>query len=143
MTIAAIFDVLGVGNALYAVETPSELAALTREGIPASVVPALAEDLGMDRGVLAKTVGVAERTLVRRLGARARLSKDESDRVVRFARVVAQAGETLGDKAKAAHWLQSPNRALSGRKPLELLDTDAGVREVEAVLGRINYGVYS
>ena len=51
--------------------------------------------------------------------------------------------ETLGDEEKAAAWLKTPNRALRGARPLDQLDTDPGVREVESVLGRIAYGVYS
>jgi uncharacterized protein (DUF2384 family) len=32
---------------------------------------------------------------------------------------------------------------LGGTKPLELLDTDAGVEQVVDLLNRIDYGVYS
>jgi len=63
--------------------------------------------------------------------------------MVRIARVLAQADETLGNRANAARWLQTPNRALEDKPPFELLDTDEGVRAVETVLGRIDYGVYS
>jgi len=35
------------------------------------------------------------------------------------------------------------NRALGGRVPLHLLDSDAGAQAVERVLGRIEHGVYS
>jgi putative toxin-antitoxin system antitoxin component (TIGR02293 family) len=44
---------------------------------------------------------------------------------------------------KASRWLQTPNRALEGELPFNLLDTDAGVQSVETVLGRIAFGVYS
>jgi uncharacterized protein (DUF2384 family) len=44
---------------------------------------------------------------------------------------------------KASHWLQTSNRGLGGEVPLDLMDTDAGVREVETVLGRIEYGLFS
>ena len=67
----------------------------------------------------------------------------ESDRAVRLAQVFSSAAETLGDDAKAAAWLKTPNRALRGGRPLDQLDTDPGVREVESILGRIAYGVYS
>jgi putative toxin-antitoxin system antitoxin component (TIGR02293 family) len=62
---------------------------------------------------------------------------------VRLAQVYSTALETLGDGQKAAEWLKTPNRALRGGRPLDQLDTDPGVREVENVLGRIAYGVYS
>jgi uncharacterized protein (DUF2384 family) len=41
------------------------------------------------------------------------------------------------------HWLAAPNRALEGTAPLSLLDTDIGTQEVEAVLTRIEQGVFS
>ena len=44
---------------------------------------------------------------------------------------------------KTAAWLRTPNRALGGEVPIDQLDTDLGVKEVENILGRIAYGVYS
>ena len=35
------------------------------------------------------------------------------------------------------------NRALGGAVPIDQLDTDLGAKEVENILGRIAYGVYS
>jgi putative toxin-antitoxin system antitoxin component (TIGR02293 family) len=68
---------------------------------------------------------------------------DETDRRSRLAGVAARAAEVLGTTEKADRWLQRPNRALGGRVPLELLDTDAGTQQVAEVLGRIEHGVYS
>ena len=51
--------------------------------------------------------------------------------------------EMLGNPDKAVEWLRTPNRALGGELPLDRLDTDLGARDVEDVLGRIAYGVYS
>lgn len=67
-------------------------------------------------------------------------ASDESDRLLSIA---ARAAEVLGSEEKASRWLHSPNRALDGRRPLDIVDTDLGAREVEAVLGRIEHGVYS
>jgi len=71
------------------------------------------------------------------------LTAEESDRSLRLARIVALTTDTLGDSRKAFSWLQTPNRALDGQRPLDLLDTDAGTHSVETVLGRIEYGLYS
>jgi putative toxin-antitoxin system antitoxin component (TIGR02293 family) len=73
---------------------------------------------------------------------RARLTPTESDIVVRTARIMARATDVLGDKKKAVHWLTRPNKSL-GEVPISLLDTSAGEHEVEALLDRIEYGVYS
>lgn len=144
MTLAAITAALGGSGSLgKSVDSPLDLVALTREGLPAEILSTLADDLSLDRASVARMIGISRRTLSRRMAAHGRLSADESDRAVRLARVMARATDVLGDKAKASHWLQTPNRALAGRKPLELLDTDAGVQSVDTILGRIAYGVYS
>jgi putative toxin-antitoxin system antitoxin component (TIGR02293 family) len=40
-------------------------------------------------------------------------------------------------------WLRRPQPGLGGRVPLELLVTQAGADQVETLLRRIDYGVYT
>lgn len=144
MTAAAISDVLGGEKMLKRkVESDFDLRNLTREGLPVGTLPVLAEGLAVERKTLAKVVGISDRTLSRRLASHSRLSAEESDRTMRVARIVAKAVDTFGDTGKASRWLQRPNMVLDGSSPLSLLDTDAGVREVETILGRIEWGIYS
>ena len=119
------------------------LAELVCEGLPVKALLLLAERLDIRRAEISEKIGIPQRTLTRRLAQHSRLTAAESDRAVRLAQVYATAAETLGDGDKAAAWLKTPNRALRGGRPLDQLDTDPGVREVEDVLGRIAYGVYS
>ena len=65
----------------------------------------------------------------------------ESDRLVRMARLVAAAEETIGDRDRAMIWLERPNRALEGETPLSLADTDLGAQGVERLLGQIAHGL--
>jgi putative toxin-antitoxin system antitoxin component (TIGR02293 family) len=142
MSAAWIAEVLG-GESPAGAAYSARLRDLTREGLPAEAVASLARNLGIQRGRLALVLGIPDRTLSRRISSGSKLTREESDRVMRFARVLGTAKETLGSTEKAGRWLQIPNRALGGETPFELLDTDAGVQSVEAVLGRIAYGVYS
>ena len=119
------------------------LAELVREGLPVKSLLLLAERLDIRQAEISEKIGIPKRTLTRRLTQHSRLTAAESDRAVRLAQVYANAAETLGDGDKAAAWLKTPNRALRGGRPLDQFDTDPGVREVEDVLGRIAYGVYS
>ena len=119
------------------------LAELVREGLPVKALLLLAERLDIRQAEISEKIGIPKRTLTRRLTQHSRLTAAESDRAVRLAQVYSTAAETLGDGDKAAAWLKTPNRALRGGRPLDQLDTDPGVREVEDVLGRISYGVYS
>lgn len=144
MTVGAITAVLGGPKVLKRkIDFDSDLRTLTREGLPVSALTSLADSLSLERKTLARVVGVSERTLSRRISHHERLSSDESDRTVRLARVVALAIDTLGSLEKASTWLRAANATLDGQVPLDLLDTDTGVRSVETILGRIAWGVYS
>ncbi len=144
MTATAIAEVLGGRKILRrTVKKPDDLAELVREGLPAASVTVLAERLAIGSTTLSEKLGIPLRTLTRRLSQRSRLTSSESDRMVRLARVFATAVEMIGDETKAVEWLQTPNRALGGQRPIDELDTDVGAREVEHLLGRIAYGVYS
>lgn len=144
MTSQNIAEVLGGKKVLgRAVKSVTDLAELVREGLPASSVRALAEKLDLGNAALSRKLGIPQRTMTRRLSQHSRLSAAESDRTVRLARVYATAVEMIGNKEKAVEWLRTPNRALAGERPLDQLDTDLGAREVEDVLGRIAYGIYS
>jgi putative toxin-antitoxin system antitoxin component (TIGR02293 family) len=144
MTITAIVEVLGGAKTFrQRVRTSDQLAEQVRSGLPASTIDLLADKLSIHRTQVAECLCIPARTLSRRLATRSRLTHDESDRTLRMARVVALAKEVLGSEEKASHWLSNPNRALAGRRPFDLLDTDVGVRSVEEVLQRIAYGVYS
>ena len=71
------------------------------------------------------------------------LSLTESDRLCRTRRLFEHTRIVFDDAADARAWLSTPNPALSGEPPLALLDTDAGVRLVDDVLTRLEFGVYA
>lgn len=119
------------------------LAELVREGLPAQSLFLLAQRLELPQAQISETIGIPQRTLTRRFQRHSRLTAAESDRTVRLAQVYNAAVEALGSEEKASQWLKTPNRALRGGRPLDQLDTDPGVREVEDILGRVAYGVYS
>ena len=120
-----------------------DLVELTRKGIPYTTVQRLMEQFQLDRATLTRILGTSERTLARRLHQQQPLDLMESDRLVRFLRVATYAEEVIEDRDRAIAWLKSPNRALGGQVPIELLDTDAGSEQVVEILTRIDYGVYS
>ena len=56
---------------------------------------------------------------------------------------LAQADSIFDDREKAVAWINRPNKALGGEVPLTLMDTDAGIRQIETILTRLEFGVYS
>jgi len=144
MTASAVTAVMGGRRVFKRLkEDRIDLTAMTRAGLPVGAFVELAQRLGVDRKQLGAVLGITERTLSRRLATGEKLSLPESDRMMRLARVVAHALDTFGTEEKAALWLRTPNIVLGGDAPLHLLDTDSGAREVDTVLGRIDYGLFS
>ena len=111
-------------------------------GLPYAALEAVAKRYAIALATLARVIDLPARTLARRKKER-RLSASESDRLVRVTRLAAEAEGVLGDHQKAGRWLQKPNRALGGAIPIDLLSSDLGAGQVETILGRIEYGVYS
>jgi putative toxin-antitoxin system antitoxin component (TIGR02293 family) len=82
---------------------------------------------------------IPQRTLMR-LKKRERLPADESDKLYRLVYIIAAAEKAIGNRDNAYKWLRRKNRALGGAIPVSLISTEPGLREVEQVLGRIEYG---
>jgi putative toxin-antitoxin system antitoxin component (TIGR02293 family) len=140
---AEIVEALGgTGSGSRRVDSPEDLKDWIREGFPFSSLEYVMERFALSREEISSALGLPPRTLARRKQER-KLRRDESDRLFRLVRIASQAAEVLGGEGRASRWLHTPNRALGGQPPLELLDTDLGSRQVEEVLGRIEHGVYS
>jgi putative toxin-antitoxin system antitoxin component (TIGR02293 family) len=52
--------------------------------------------------------------------------------------ILALANRVFGDTAKAQRWLNHPRLQLGGRTPMEMLDSEDGVRRVEELLTQID-----
>jgi putative toxin-antitoxin system antitoxin component (TIGR02293 family) len=103
----------------------------------------LRENAGISAEELAAWVQLAPRTLTRRK-QQGRFAPEESDRLLRAARLLGRAVELFeGDRDAAREWLVTPQRALGGEIPLDVAHTEVGAREVENLIGRIEHGVYS
>jgi putative toxin-antitoxin system antitoxin component (TIGR02293 family) len=112
-------------------------------GLEFSVFEALREGLDLTAAELVERLGIPERTFARRKKV-GRFAADESDRLLRLARVFAAAIELFeGDLEKARAWLAQSKRGLGGVAPLEFAATEVGALEVENLIGRLEHGVYS
>jgi putative toxin-antitoxin system antitoxin component (TIGR02293 family) len=110
-----------------------------RAGLPVALVDEAIASGRLSAAELDR-LALPRKTLAHRRGL-GRLSPEQSDRLVRILRVIAEAEATFGERGKAATWLRRPTTALSGAAPLGLLDTEVGARQVETLLGRIAHGI--
>ncbi len=121
----------------------SRLISNIERGLPYSALEHLQRNTGFAPDVFLGWIGIAPRTQARRK-MQGRLLPDESDRLLRAARVFARALELFhGDRAGAVEWLLHKLPALGYKTPVEVSRTDLGAREVEQLIGRIRHGVFS
>ena len=102
----------------------------------------LQKALDVPMETLATVLGISRATLHRRK-LQGRLDKAESERLVRYQRLLKKASDVFGDKEDARRWLTHPQPGLGNTVPLEFAKSELGAREVENLLGRIEYSVYS
>lgn len=116
---------------------------IIRRGFRVSDVESFAKRTHLKRSYLIQAMQLSTSTYTRKAKDDGRLSAQASDRLFRLARVIVRASGVFESDATALDWLATPNQALGGIRPHELLDTDAGTEAVEDLLGRIEYGSYS
>ena len=121
---------------------PTDLIRQIQKGLRFSELETLQNSIDMPFEQLAAKLCISRSTLQRRKAA-GRLSPDESDKVMRLSRLLEHATKVFGDIEKARAWLKFPQRGLGGAVPLDYAETEVGAREVDNLLGRIDYGVYS
>jgi putative toxin-antitoxin system antitoxin component (TIGR02293 family) len=112
-----------------------------RKGIPAHAFDQIAGVLGLGKETLARKLNINAQTLRKRKSRV--LSPDEAEKSLRVTRIFVSATSVLGSEDEARQWMGDAVMALGGKRPLDLLDTDVGAREVVNLLNCIKWGVYA
>lgn len=141
MTAHIVAERLGGQHVLKrVVESDFDLMEAIQVGLPIAAVESVIRDGTFSASEIHELV-LPRRTFTHRKQKGQALTAEESDRLTRAVRIAGRAEEAIGNAEKAARWLRKPNRALLGKRPLDLLESDVGARMVEQVLGRIEYGL--
>lgn len=136
-----IQKILGI-DCLIKNYNPSALRLSILDGFPFGVFESVQKEIRLSHKQLSRFLGISTRTLTRRK-IKNHFNSVESNLLYRIARVLVCAVTVFGDIEKAIVWLKRPNRGLDGEIPFNLLNTDIGSQQVEDVLNRIKFGIYS
>ena len=118
-----------------------DLARIVEDGLPIDSLSLLKEK-GLTFSEVSQMV-ISPCTLKHRRARGEHLSHEETDRMVRVARIVALAENVFGNLDKALLWLRSPDDRIGDRNPLSMLHTESGGRLVENMLWQLDEGVYT
>ena len=130
-------DALGLGVP----DTPSLIQQVT-QGLPYAALERLQRRYALATRDITEVI-LPLRTLTRRRIS-GRLTAEESDRVLRVARLMHRATTLFNNDPEAAKaWMTSAHSSFGGAVPLALAKTEVGAREVEDALLRIEDGVFA
>jgi putative toxin-antitoxin system antitoxin component (TIGR02293 family) len=121
------------------IHSETDVLGVVRKGLPASAVFGFAREFTLDPELVAPAS-----TLRRRAGKNEALTVEESERMMRIARVTSLAEALYDDEVRAKQWLGKPGAFVPGEapiSPLALAATEAGARIVESVIQRVAYGM--
>lgn len=113
-----------------------------RMGLPKNGIDTFLEKTSVTRNQLSHILHISIRQL-NRYAPNERLSPAQSNYLFELTRIYNKAMDVLGDAATAEHWLNRKNLALNGHAPLDILDTNEGLRLVDDLLMQIEFGFYS
>jgi putative toxin-antitoxin system antitoxin component (TIGR02293 family) len=121
------------------IRSDRDLAELVVRGLPATAIKSLVRG-GLSDAEAYRLI-VPRRTLAHRVAKHQPLSKDESDKAVRVARITALGEQVFGESERAWRWMRKPKSRFGGKTPIEMLATEAGARLVEEMIAQIDDGL--
>jgi putative toxin-antitoxin system antitoxin component (TIGR02293 family) len=123
------------------IRSDKDLASLVERQLPVAAIQALIRG-GLSDAEAYELI-VPRRTLAHRVARHQPLSREESDKAVRVARLASTAEQVFGEPERAWRWLRKPKGRFDGRTPLEMLATEAGARLVEEMITQIDQGIFA
>jgi len=132
--------------------SPLERISMIKRGIPAAEAKRLFVELPIGQGVAFKALNLSTATVNKKAKQGDTLSREESERVVGFAKLVGQLEAMIQESGDPsgfdpgvwmARWLTEPLPAFGGARPADLIDTMEGQGLVSSALAKLQSGAYS
>lgn len=61
----------------------------------------------------------------------------------RIAKITELSDQVFANPEKSKRWLNNPLKALNGKSPIDMLDSEEGARIVEDLLGQLDEGYFT
>jgi len=123
--------------------TPLEKMEKLKSGVYNSDLEKLKARTGLPYEKLSKALAVTKTTLLNKKRGTQKFNASLSESIIGLEDIYLYGYEVFEDQVKFKQWMFTPNRALGGKSPYDIIDNQFGREEVKNLIGRIDYGVYS
>lgn len=138
-----IQDILGKDHFAVQVEEPMDFYLVADKGLSASVIQNFKSSFSLGLSQIATILSSSEPTLYRRIKENKSLPKQEAVKLLEATDLFLYGEEVLGNRESFFKWMELPNTALGGLKPMQVIAYPEGISKVRDLLTRIEYNVYS
>lgn len=143
VSVSRIVSALG-GEALlnHSVRHEFDLMAVAEAGLPIESLLFLQQNMGFTNKAMSHILSISESTYQRRIRAKAKLTKDEGEKAISLSEVYEKGLEVFDNQHDLTEWLYADVASLQGKKPVDLLDSMVGRKQVMNLLNAILHGIY-
>ena len=139
----SLINILGRKYIRSKIESPYDFINIASKGISAQVILNFRNHFNIPRDSAAGLLNVSSPTIYRWIRQNKKLDRNFTVQLLELADMFLYGTEVFQDQETFFKWMKLPNTALGGIEPQELIEFPGGIDKVRALLGRIEYGVYS
>jgi len=133
--------------------TPMEILKTERAGVHAQLIKDLSSHMAISASRMFRILGIPKATAEKKLATGQTVSGQSGQAAIGIVKLLGMAETMMADstsqEAKGfdsakwlGRWIETPQPALGGQKPADLLDTPTGLDIVSRLLGAIQSGAY-
>lgn len=119
-----------------------DLIELVKEGLPMESVAFLQRNLGFTNKEMSHILAISESTYQRRIRAKSRLTQDETEKAISLSEIYEKGIDVFENKEDFSYWLASRLPPLLNQRPVDMLGSMIGRKQVMNVLNAILHGIY-
>ncbi len=119
-----------------------DLIELVKEGLPMESVAFLQRNLGFTNKEMSHILAISESTYQRRIRAKSRLTQDETEKAISLSEIYEKGIDVFENKDDFSYWLASRLPPLLNQRPVDMLGSMIGRKQVMNVLNAILHGIY-
>lgn len=143
VSVGRIVSALGGESIIkHSIRHELDLMDVVKEGLPIESLTYLQHNFGFTNKAMSHILAISESTYQRKIKAKNKLTKDETEKAIALSEVYEKGIEVFENNKDFDDWLHSSIVSLQHQRPVDLLDSMIGRKQVMRVLNAILHGIY-